>query len=346
MIKVKKEGIILKKTNRVFENEAVSNPAIYQDGNTVHIFYRAVRKGNYSTIGYCKLDGPLTIVQRNDLPLLSPQFDYESHGIEDARIVKIDDVFYMTFTSYDGVNALGALATSTDLINFERLGIIVPQVTYVEFKRFAESNAHLNDKYERFHVHNNIMNNPEKKMLLWDKNLIFFPRKINGKFYFLHRIRPDIQIACVENIIDLTPAFWTDYFLHLNVNIVLCPKYDHEISYIGGGCPPIETPEGWLLIYHGVHDTAEGYVYSACAALLDLENPVKEIARLPYALIKPEFSWELEGYVSNVVFPTGTALFDDTLYIYYGAADNKIACASLSFKALIAELLLYKFKSL
>ena len=99
MIKVKKEGIILEKTNRAFENEAVSNPAIYQDGNTVHIFYRAVRKGNYSTIGYCKLDGPLKIVQRNETPLLSPQFDYESHGIEDARIVKIDDIFYMTFTA-------------------------------------------------------------------------------------------------------------------------------------------------------------------------------------------------------------------------------------------------------
>jgi predicted GH43/DUF377 family glycosyl hydrolase len=346
MIKVKKEGIILEKTNRVFENEAVSNPAIYQDGNTVHIFYRAVRKGNYSTIGYCKLDGPVTIVERNETPLLAPQFDYESHGIEDARIVKIDDVFYMTFTSYDGVNALGALATSTDLINFERQGIIVPQVTYEEFKRFAESNAHLNEKYERFHVHNNIMNNPDKKMLLWDKNLIFFPRKIKGKFHFLHRIRPDIQITCVENIVDLTPSFWTDYFLHLNTNIVLCPKYAHEISYIGGGCPPIETPEGWLLIYHGVHDTAEGYVYSACAALLDLENPTKEIARLPYPLIKPELSWELQGDVNNVVFPTGTALFDDKLYIYYGAADNKIACASVLLKALIAELLLFKFKSL
>jgi predicted GH43/DUF377 family glycosyl hydrolase len=346
MITIKKEGVILKKTAHSFENEAVSNPGILQVGNTVHIFYRAVRKGNYSTIGYCQLDGPLKVIQRNEIPLLSPEFDYESHGIEDPRIVKIDDVFYMTFTAYDGVNAMGALATSTDLINFERHGIIVPQVTFEEFKRFAESNAHLNEKYERFHVHNNIMNNPDKKMLLWDKNLIFFPRKINEKFYFLHRIRPDIQLACVKNISDLTPAYWTDYFLHLNANIVLCPKYEHEISYIGGGCPPIETSEGWLLIYHGVHDTAEGYVYSACAALLDIDNPTKEIARLPYPLVKPELSWELKGDVNNVVFPTGTSLFDDTLYIYYGAADNKIACVSLSLQELIAELLLYKFKSL
>jgi predicted GH43/DUF377 family glycosyl hydrolase len=79
---------------------------------------------------------------------------------------------------------------------------------------------------------------------------------------------------------------------------------------------------------------------------LDIDNPTKEIARLPYPLIKPELSWELNGDVNNVVFPTGTSLFDDTLYIYYGAADNKIACASMSLQELIAELLLYKFKSL
>lgn len=341
MVTVKKEGVILEKTTLEFENEGVSNPAILQEGNTVHIFYRAVRKGNYSTIGYCKLDGPLTVVERNDEPLIIPQFDYESHGIEDPRIVKIDGLHYMTFTAYDGVNALGALATSTDLVTFERHGIMVPQVTYLEFKRFAESNKHLNEKYERFHVHNNILNNPERKMLLWDKNVILFPRKINDKFYFLHRIRPDIQIACVSNIADLTNEFWTDYFLHLDSNILLCPKYEHEISYIGGGCPPIETPEGWLIIYHGVHDTAEGYVYSACAALLDLENPNKAIARLPYPLFKPELPWELKGEVSNVVFPTGTALFEDTLYIYYGGADKRIACASVSLKELVAELLIF-----
>ena len=342
MITVKKEGVILEKTYLEFENESVSNPGVMQEGNTVHIFYRAVRKGNYSTIGYCKLDGPLNVVERNETPLLIPEFDYESHGIEDARIVKIDGIYYMTFTSYDGVNAMGSLATSTDLVTFKRNGIIVPQVTYEEFKRMAESNAHLNEKYERFHVHNNLINNPDKKIFLWDKNLIFFPRKINNKFYFLHRIRPDIQIASVTNIIDLNDSYWKDYFLHFKNNILLCPKHKHEISYVGGGCPPIETPQGWLLIYHGVHDSIDGYVYSACAALLDLENPTKLIARLPHALFKPELEYEVEGYVHNVVFPTGTAIFDDTLYIYYGAADDQIACASLSLKDLIAELLLFK----
>ncbi|MFN0081243.1 MAG: hypothetical protein ACKVOM_01895, partial [Ferruginibacter sp.] len=338
MVTVKKAGILLSPTTSDFENDGVLNPAVMQDGSTIHIFYRAVRKGNYSTVGYCRLDGPLTVVERRETPLMIPEFEYESHGVEDPRIVKIDDLYYLTYTAYDGVNAVGALAISTDLKQFEKRGIIVPQLTYDEFKRYAESNAHLNEKYERFHVHNNIINNPDKKMFLWDKNVIFFPRKINGKLFFLHRIRPDIQIVCINRLEELNRAFWEHYFLHFNENIVMCSIYKHEVSYMGGGCPPIETAEGWLLIYHGVHDTPEGYVYSACAALLDLENPQKELARLPYPLFKPEMDWELKGYVNNVVFPTGSALFGDNLYIYYGAADKHIGCACVSLNELVNEL--------
>jgi beta-1,2-mannobiose phosphorylase / 1,2-beta-oligomannan phosphorylase len=182
----------------------------------------------------------------------------------------------------------------------------------------------------------------KKEVFLWDKNVIFFPRRINGKLCFLHRVRPDIQIVAVNDLNELTNEFWVDYFLRFDENILLSPKYQHEVSYIGGGCPPIETEHGWLLIYHGVHDTIKGYVYSACAALLDLQDPQKEIARLPYALFKPEHDWELKGEVDNVCFPTGTYLSKDTLYIYYGAADEQIACASVSISALVEELLLNK----
>ncbi len=123
------------------------------------------------------------------------------------------------------------------------------------------------------------------------------------------------------------------------------PVYKHESSYIGSGCPPIETEHGWLLIYHGVEETNRGLIYSACAAaLLDLNNPAKVIARLPYPLFFPELEWELKGDVNNVVFPTGTALFDDTLYIYYGAADERIACASVNLSELVKELLTYTVK--
>lgn len=345
MITVKKEGIILEKTMHGFEDDSVLNPAVYQDADCIHVLYRAVRKGNYSSIGYCKLSAPLVVSERLDVPVIFPQFDYESHGVEDPRIVKIDDLYYLTYTAYDGVNALGALAVSTDLRNWEKLGVIVPKITYDDFKHLAESKGAINEKYLRFNAHNGVEENQGKKIFIWDKNLIFFPRRINGKLHFLHRIRPDIQIVSVNSLAELTNEFWQKYFLHIDKHIVLSPQYGHEVSYIGGGCPPIETQYGWLIIYHGVHDTINGYVYSACAALVDINNPQKEIARLPYALFKPEHDWELKGEVNNVCFPTGTALLDNMLYIYYGAADEQIACASININDLLKELMCNKKKN-
>ena len=339
MISVRKEGVLLQKTCHGFENEGVLNPAAFREDNTVHLYYRAVSKGNYSSIGYCRLKGPLEVEYRSEAPLLFPQFEYESKGMEDPRIVRIDDVYCLTYTAYDGINALGALAVSKDLQHFEKMGLIVPQIAYEEFSRLAEAKGAINEKYLRYNEHRHLPDDPGRKMFLWDKNVIFFPRRIGGKLFFLHRIRPDIQVVAVNELTELTTEFWQNYFLHLDQSIVLTARYKHEVSYIGGGCPPIETPHGWLLIYHGVHDTIKGYVYSACAALLELDNPQHEISRLPYPLFKPEEDWELKGYVNNVCFPTGTALFGDTLYIYYGAADEQIACASVSLSALIAELI-------
>ena len=344
MITVKKEGIILKKTHFEFENEGVLNPAAVREGDNVHLFYRAVRKGNHSSIGYCRLDGPLTVAERWDKPFMVPEFDYESHGVEDPRIVKIDGLFYMTYTGYDGTNARGAFATSKDLWHFAKQGIIVPPVTYSEFVILAESAGKVNKNYYRNHKFYYQEADPEKKIMLWDKNVIFFPRKISNKFVFLHRIRPGIQIVSADSLQELTKEFWEKYFLNLQDHIVLDPVYGHESSYVGSGCPPIETELGWLLIYHGVEETRQGIVYSACAALLDRDDPSKELARLPYALFSPEYEWELHGEVNNVVFPTGTALFGNTLFIYYGAADTHIACASVSLPGLLTELLAYKIQ--
>jgi predicted GH43/DUF377 family glycosyl hydrolase len=73
MIKVKKEGIILEKRDVEFENAGVLNPAIIKEGDSVHIFYRAVSTGNHSTIGYARLDGPLHVAERWDQPFISPE---------------------------------------------------------------------------------------------------------------------------------------------------------------------------------------------------------------------------------------------------------------------------------
>lgn len=339
MIKVTKHGIILEKTALSFENDSVLNPGVFQEGNTLHMLYRAVRKGNYSTVGYCKLEGPLKVVQRNNTPLMIPYSEDASKGIEDPRIVKIDGVYYITYTAYNGINALGALVTTNDLKTFEREGIIVPKITFDEFKRLAECTNLVNAKYFRHVRHFEV----DEGIYLWDKDVLFFPRRIGGKLAFFHRIRPGIQLVMVNSLDELTKDFWNHYFLHFNEQIVMDPiGVNHESSYIGAGAPPIETELGWLLIYHGVYDTSAGYIYSAAAALLDIDDPTIVIARLIDPLFVPEFEYELNGVVNNVVFPTGTSLFDDTLYIYYGGADKCIACASLSLKELLQELLLNK----
>ena len=267
MVEVKKEGIILTKTDKSFENQAVLNPAVISEGNSIHLFYRAVRKGNHSSIGYCKLKTHMDVIERLDKPLLSPEFEYESHGMEDLRIVKIDDLYYLTYTAFNGVNALGALATSKDLKHFKKQGIIVPQIKYVDFKRLVEK-CNINEKYFS-------MNEAQETLMV--KDVMFFPRKINNRFYFLQRIKPDIQIVSVKNLEELTTEFWEEYFKHLYKNILLTPEHDHEMAFIGGGCPPIETEHGWLLIYHGVTGTKDGYFYCACVTLLDINNPQKEM---------------------------------------------------------------------
>jgi predicted GH43/DUF377 family glycosyl hydrolase len=339
MIEVKKEGVLLVKTDLEFENEGVLNPGTFQNGVFVHMFYRAVRSGNFSSIGYCKLQGPLVVDERSKTPLLVSEYEYESHGMEDPRIVKIDDLYYLTYTAYDGVNALGALAISKDLVHFEKKGVIVPKISYNEFHLLSGAKTEMNEKYLRYNEHNRLIEPIDKNEYVWDKNVIFFPRRINGKLCFLHRIKPDIQILVkVDELEELNELFWHNYFYNFKENIVLSPKYEHEASYVGGGCPPIETKDGWLIIYHGVCDTVKGYVYSACVALLDLDNPQREIVRLPYALFKPELSWELKGEVNNVCFPTGTSLYGDRLFIYYGAADERIATASVCLSALLTEL--------
>jgi predicted GH43/DUF377 family glycosyl hydrolase len=343
VVDVTKLGIVLSKTTNYFESEGVLNPAVIKVGNTIHMFYRAVTKDNYSTIGYCNFSSPLKLETRNVKPLLIPQADYEFHGLEDPRIVLIEGIYYLTYTAYNGINPLGALATSTDLIHWRKNGIIVPQITYEEFKHFAEIRGIISEKYTRFNNNQIKYEEHDRKSFLWDKNLVLFPRKIDNNFFFIHRIKPDIQIVvAIEKFEDLSIDFWQNYFAHFDEYVVLAPKYDHEVSYIGGGCPPIETEDGWLVIYHGVRDSIKGYIYAACVALLDLKNPQIEIARLPYPLFVPEKTWELKGEVNNVCFPTGAIVEGDSLYIYYGAADERIALASVSLNELLKELNLNK----
>lgn len=342
MLRIQREGILLDKTELEFENEGVLNPAVYQEDYTIYMFYRAVKSGNYSSLGYCLLDDPLNITYRAEYPVIVPENKYESHGVEDPRLVKIDDLYYLTYTAYDGINAQGALAVSGDLQHFEKKGIIVPKVSYSSFLLMAQSNKNLDPAYyqnQTFYLKSGV---PAETILLWDKNVVFFPKRIDGHLVFLHRIRPGIQIVKINDLDDLTEEYWNNYLQNLHEFIVMDPVYPYERQYLGAGCPPVETSLGWLLIYHTGELSPSGYYYSASAALLDLNDPSRLISRLPYSLFEPEIDYEITGVVNNVVFPTGTTFYDGKLFIYYGAADQRIAVVSVNLTDLLNELLKYK----
>ncbi len=341
MLKVKKEGVILKPTKLNFENKGVLNPTCFQEGNYVHMFYRAVRKDGVSSIGYCKLEGPLKVIERSKKPLLYPEFNYDRRGLEDPRITFLNNKYYLFYTVYDGYNARAAYAVSTDLKNFYKQCVITPDISYDVaediFRHSKTKHKKLKDRY--FFFESYYKDKVGKDVLLWEKDVILFPEKFNGKFALLHRILPDIQVIYFKDFKDLTLHYWKNYLKNLSKYIVLSSKYWYESRNIGGGATPIKTNKGWLLIYHAVEDANKGRVYRASAALLDKKNPLKLIGRLKYPLFSPEETWERKGDVDDVVFPTGTAVFGKKLYIYYGAADTKIAVASVNLKELLSELL-------
>ena len=222
---------------------------------------------------------------------LRPENIYEEYGIEDPRLTRIGEVYYITYVAVSRHGVATALASTRDFKSFARHGIIFP---------------------------------PE------NKDVVLFPEKIRGEYYALHRpsaatpfTRPEMWIARSP---DLTHWGRHEQFLG-----------GHETwdtGRIGAGTPPIRTPEGWLEIYHGngkrEEDAGIG-TYSGGLLLLDLEDPRKIIARRG-AVIVPETDYEREGFVPNVIFPTGVVEQDGRLLVYYGGADTFTGVVEFSMR--------------
>jgi predicted GH43/DUF377 family glycosyl hydrolase len=111
-----------------------------------------------------------------------------------------------------------------------------------------------------------------------------------------------------------------------------------DMARIGAGPPPIETSEGWLLLYHGVKQTVTGSIYRVGAALLDLEHPQSVLKRSSDWLMSPEAPYERIGDVSNTVFPCGAIVEGDTLRLYYGGADTCVCTATASIREILDSL--------
>lgn len=227
-----------------------------------------------------------------------PQSEIEEFGIEDPRITQIDGKYWFTYVAVSRHGPATALASTADFQTFTRHGVIFP---------------------------------------IDNKDAVLFPEAMDGGYVALHRpvggtpfAHPEIWIARSPNMIH-----WGEH------EVLFGQIAGGDAARVGAGAPPIRTPDGWLVIYHaGAKPLGNGGVglYSAGAILLDLDEPHRVVAGSQEPIFAPETDFERQGFVPNVVFPTGVIERGDTLLVYYGAADTVCAVVELSKSEVLAAL--------
>ena len=165
-----------------------------------------------------------------------------------------------------------------------------------------------------------------------DKDAALFPHRIGGQWALIHR---PVSAPGAHMWMSYSPDLrhWGSHKLMMEARL----GGWWDANKIGLSPPPIETPQGWLVIYHGVRATAGGSIYRLGLALFDLQTPERCLMRSNEWIFGPEESYELRGDVDNIVFPCGSTLAPDgdTLRLYYGAADKSIAMATGSIRAIL-----------
>jgi predicted GH43/DUF377 family glycosyl hydrolase len=156
-----------------------------------------------------------------------------------------------------------------------------------------------------------------------NRDVCLFPRKIGGLYWALHRPAP-LHFGSPEIWSATSPdlVHWGDHRI-----VAECAVSGWEGHKIGGGAQMLETDRGWLQIYHGVD---ENQFYCLGALLLDIDNPTAVLRRLKTPLAKPTAPYEIHGFFGNVVFACGALIVDETLHVYYGAADEVTALGTIA----------------
>lgn len=165
-----------------------------------------------------------------------------------------------------------------------------------------------------------------------DKDAALLPHRVGGHWALIHRpVSAPRAHMWISYSTDL--RHWGSHKVMLEAR----RGGWWDANKIGLSPPPIETPHGWLVIYHGVRMTAAGAIYRLGLALFDLEVPERVIRRSDEWIFGPEMPYELQGDVGNVVFPCGYTILPDgdTIHLYYGAADTTIALATGSVRELL-----------
>ncbi len=309
---LKKHGIVLEPKGEI---GAIFNPGATEHNGDIVLLPRVVMKGftpkekgygfdNYiSKIWYAKSDDGKDFTL-SDEPVIKPDKPYDIKGCEDPRITKLNGEYFITYTAlsnpaFSGRGGRIGLVSTKDFFNFEKHGIIGPDVS--------------------------------------GKNAVIFSDKINGKIGVLYRMDPitsPIRIMYFDDIKQLKKNHgsepWEKYMGDLDKHIVLDRKYEWESSKIGAGPSPIKTDEGWLLLYHGVD---KNKIYRAGAALLDLDNPQKIIARSSEPISGPEEGYDFD--IPNVKFPEGVVVRGEEFYIYSGINDKFCWLDTCNLKELV-----------
>lgn len=168
-----------------------------------------------------------------------------------------------------------------------------------------------------------------------NKDAAILPRRIAGRWVMIHRPSSPkaahMWVSCSHDLVH-----WGDHRLVMEAR--RGGWWDGR--RIGLGPPPIETPHGWLVIYHGVRETVSGCIYRVGLALLDLEDPAVCLRRGDAWVFGPQAAYERGGDVGNVVFPCGCTVADDgdTVRVYYGAADTSVGLATGSIRGMLGWL--------
>jgi|GEM_PF-74882 len=323
--------LFLEPSENHFEKRAVLNPSIIEEDGKYHMLYRAVDPTMVSYVGHLTMtyDGDEPVIEkRDDVPLISPEQPFEKMGSEDPRIVKFEDEYHLFYTGWDEYNARLVHCSGKDINNLKNRKLCGPLFTNEEAKKLLKNVPELDRYRERW-------SKDPGDQALWEKDATILPRRVNGKIVFIHRLRPDMQIAYLDSIEQLwDQSFWEDYLKNMEKHILMERVSWWDESHMGMGPVPIETPEGWLVIYHGVTQKPV-QTYRAGAALFDLDDPQKLIGRTDEPLFEPLNEWEMVGDVNNVVFPEGLVVRDNRLDMFYGGADKVIGVISTRMDQLI-----------
>ena len=261
------------------------------------IRHRATGRVRLTFVSYLRViefSDPLTLsdgtLTDTNAGVIVPVGPWEEYGVEDPRITFDGGRAWITYVAVSRHGPATALASTTDFRTFERHGII-------------------------FCVEN--------------KDVAIFPGKVDGRYLALHRPVGGSKFTTPEMWIATSPdrLHWGDH------RPIVLPQSDWDTGRVGGGTPPIEFDDGWLEIYHGNRKPDQpGGVGEYCggAIVLDRNQPERVISRSREPILKPETDDELAGFVGGVVFPTGVVRRDDSLFVYYGAADTTTAVVELS----------------